>query len=254
MKILFSAPGPSPWYLRLPGAVINTKEGQWTWDSYDDNKRSGICRLISPNKQSVLFLDFQCYVMFLPYDRILIWYESGRDNNEKSFIPKIVFTILNIHNLKKFSNHKDAAKKLREEKLYILYNGDSASTFIFNSTIDEGIYPIDAPLEFKELEEILVLADYGPTKYISNYYDKMFRAIFSFRFNLNEVEVFPQKWFNEGSYDFGYQWITRVARNKETGRIVGEGIRLGNFELDSSSTQIEKWLEQDAFYHPERGL
>ena len=64
--------------------------------------------------------------------------------------------------------------------------------------------------------------------------------------------LLPQKWFNEGNYDFGYQWITRVERNKKTGRIVGEGIRLGNFELDSTSTQIGRWLEQDVFYHPER--
>jgi hypothetical protein len=64
--------------------------------------------------------------------------------------------------------------------------------------------------------------------------------------------VLPQKWFNGGKYDFGYQWITRVQRDPRTGQIVGEGIRLGNFLLDRSGTEIQEWLHEDIFYHPER--
>jgi hypothetical protein len=43
-----------------------------------------------------------------------------------------------------------------------------------------------------------------------------------------------------GDFDFGYQWITKVVRYSNSGRIVGTGIRLKNFILDESGRQIEK--------------
>lgn len=61
----------------------------------------------------------------------------------------------------------------------------------------------------------------------------------------NSVEVIPQDWFNQADYDFGYQWVTRVARDPKTGRVVGEGIRLGAFVLDKTGRQIESWLIED---------
>ena len=62
-----------------------------------------------------------------------------------------------------------------------------------------------------------------------------------------QVEVFPQDWFNDGSYDFGYQWITRVNRRVD-GSIAGDGIRLGTFELDATNRMIKRWLTSDPFY------
>jgi hypothetical protein len=50
----------------------------------------------------------------------------------------------------------------------------------------------------------------------------------------------PQDWFNSGDFDFGYQWITKVVRDSNSGKIVGTGIRLKNFILDESGRQIEK--------------
>lgn len=66
------------------------------------------------------------------------------------------------------------------------------------------------------------------------------------------TRVAPQDWFNQGPYDFGYQWITRMARLPDVGEIVGEGIRLGVFRLDSPCRQIAECLVTDTFYHPER--
>lgn len=46
-----------------------------------------------------------------------------------------------------------------------------------------------------------------------------------------------QDWFNNPSTDFGYQWLTRVARQRRTGRVMGDGIRVGRFALDKSLRQ-----------------
>jgi hypothetical protein len=64
------------------------------------------------------------------------------------------------------------------------------------------------------------------------------RSIYCLRPDKNEVEVLPQDWFNHGEYDFGYQWITKVARDSHSGRIAGTGIRLRSFLLDDSGRRI----------------
>jgi hypothetical protein len=48
------------------------------------------------------------------------------------------------------------------------------------------------------------------------------------------LRLYPQDWFNDGRVDLGYQWVTRVARDPETGRIHGDGIRIDPFSLDDS--------------------
>lgn len=51
-------------------------------------------------------------------------------------------------------------------------------------------------------------------------------------------EVFPQDWFNDGGFDYGCEWVTRVARDPRTGRIHGEGIRIEPFVLDDTLRNI----------------
>jgi hypothetical protein len=75
----------------------------------------------------------------------------------------------------------------------------------------------------------------------------MSRAIFAFDWLHHRVEVLPQDWFNQGNYDFGYQWIIRVARRTD-GTIVGDGIRLGSFELDETNRRVKNWVTRDPFY------
>lgn len=48
------------------------------------------------------------------------------------------------------------------------------------------------------------------------------------------LQLYPLDWFNDGRVDLGYQWVTRVARDPKTGRIHGDGIRIGPFSLDES--------------------
>jgi len=45
-----------------------------------------------------------------------------------------------------------------------------------------------------------------------------------------------------------HEWLVSPM----SGEIVGEGIRLGVFRLDSSCRQIAEWLVTDIFHHPER--
>ena len=252
IKIEPTTPGPSPWYLRASWARINTPEGLWTWDFYDGPTLSGLSRLLSPHGETVLFVDFHCYVQALPGSKLLVWYEIGRQERNNIEAPKIVFTILDLIALIPFTDHQKIAAEIKGQKKRVWFQGGAPRVYDVSTTIEEGMHRISPPEEFTVLPEVLVLADFGPKEAASNHWDKMYRAIFAFDFKARQVAVLPQKWFNEGNYDFGYQWITRVQREPKSGQIVGEGIRLGNFKLDTSGSQIQEWLNQDAFYHPEQ--
>jgi hypothetical protein len=52
--------------------------------------------------------------------------------------------------------------------------------------------------------------------------------------------LYPQDWFNNSDLDFSYQWVTRVVRDPNTGRIEGEGFRIPPFELDRSLRAVER--------------
>jgi hypothetical protein len=250
-RIPITAPGPSPWYLSAPWASLRTPQGTWLWGFYDGPTLAGLSYLKTPAGAAVLILDFQYYVLSLPKDRILLWRESGR-KRESNATPRITFQILHLSELRALPDPQSVADEMRKKKQTIVFEGGNPIAYEFLSNASEGTHAIDPPLPFLELPEVLVLADFGSED--GNHFDKMFRAIFAFDFKARQVSVIPQRWFNEGSYDFGYQWITRVQREEKTGQIVGEGIRLGNFRLDRSATQVQEWLHKDAFYHPEYEL
>jgi hypothetical protein len=83
-----------------------------------------------------------------------------------------------------------------------------------------------------------------------NHFDTMHLRLWQLDTDSGLLTIIPQDWFNEGAYDLGYQWVTRVARLPGSGDIVGEGIRLGLFRLDPSGRQLAEWLAEDVFYQP----
>ncbi|RZJ98248.1 MAG: hypothetical protein EOO46_25125 [Flavobacterium sp.] len=55
-----------------------------------------------------------------------------------------------------------------------------------------------------------------------------------------KISLFPQDWFNKSNADFGYQWLTRVIRNPKNNSIIGQGIRIDNFELDETNKELKR--------------
>jgi hypothetical protein len=58
----------------------------------------------------------------------------------------------------------------------------------------------------------------------------------------HSIEVLPQDWFNDGTPDYGYQWITCATRDPETRRLIVSGFRIDNFVLDETGRRIEQRL------------
>ena len=94
------------------------------------------------------------------------------------------------------------------------------------------------------IDEMLLLVP-TPT---SNDHDPAL-AIYAWEPASGRVTVFPQRWFTAATHDLGYEWVTQVARNPKSGRIVGAGIRLGAFELEEDGMTIRQWFT-DAWSQP----
>ena len=101
-----------------------------------------------------------------------------------------------------------------------------------------GLHKLDVPMEFATLDELLLVGSY-PAKRT----DEASAAIFVFRPKMGEVEVLPQSWYTAEKFDRGYQWIARVVRDPMTGRIMGGGPRMQNFELAENGCDLARWLE-----------
>jgi hypothetical protein len=227
-----TTPGPSPWYLHHPAARISTPEGEWHWEFFDDATLGGMSRLQSPLGQTVLLVDFQCYVQPLPDARLLVWYEIG--SQEAPWNPSINFALISLRALEAL-DASAVARDMREKKQRVWFIGGEPALYELATTLDPGVHRISSPAQFHDLSETLALADYG---HASKHFDRMCRAIFAFDFSSGQVTVMPQRWFNEGDYDFGYQWIARVQRDPQTGRIFGEGVRIPPFRLDETGANL----------------
>jgi hypothetical protein len=234
---LSNAPGPSPWYLNAPASRVRTPEGDWTWAHHKD-QFGGISTLVSPSGEVVLILDFYCYAMPLPDGQLLIWHEFRKEND--SYSQSVIFALLSLPDLVPLEDFESAAAAVRKDKSGFFFKGGAPRTYKMSTVLEEGMHPITPPQAFNGLPEILVLANFGT---VADSPHEAHRAIFVYEFARGRVTVLPQVWFNRGGYDFGYQWITRVAREKGTGRIIGDGIRISRFRLDESGTQRDKSLK-----------
>jgi hypothetical protein len=106
-----------------------------------------------------------------------------------------------------------------------------ASMNLNTSVIDECMSAA-FPAELQNIDELLVLctssaiAIRGATK--------ASLALLVAKPKQSSYQLYPQDWFNSADLDFGYQWVTRVARDPQTGRVRGEGFRINPFELDDT--------------------
>jgi hypothetical protein len=106
-----------------------------------------------------------------------------------------------------------------------------------SSALPAGEHAMEFPKEFHGISEILVVSSHPARDK-----DDPACAIFVLRPQDGLVQVLPQRWFTPSRYDVGQQWITRVVRDPVSQRIVGDGFRIGMFELNEEGTGVERWL------------
>lgn len=233
---LKTAIGPSPSAFRNGFVSVGRVTYGFRDTATDQSKFFGLISLQDANGATLLLLERYCYAQILEDGTMLLWREVGEKDTRR-----IVFDNFFLTDLRPITDPLAIAAQMRQEKMAISQLAKSEHWEI-SSYMKAGVHPISIPYNWSRFYETLVLTDHEDFS-IRN---RKALAIFAFSWTQSQVAVFPQDWFNTGNYDFGYQGNAHVVRRND-GTIIGEGIRLGSFELDESNRRVKKWLSQDPF-------
>lgn len=237
-EALSSVPGPSPWYLYKMGPKIQTKYGVTQWLSAGDEPKTSGKFILKGGDNNLAVFNFYNYIRPLKDPLLLIWNQSY---SEKSPTFPVNLFIFDCDSLQPFSNLDEIYEQMTKEKTSIYHLGGLKDKVEIVTTQIEGKFELDFPDVLKEtVDELLILAHssgIGEWGYKGNNL-----CIISVRPKTGTYEFYPQDWFNNGSYDFGYQWVTHVARDPKTQKICGDGIRIRSFVLDKTNRKIERYL------------
>ncbi len=237
-QILAGTPGPAPWYWSSYPEPVGASGRKYTWMYHGDEGPVGylvtLARRQDPNTP-LLALNTYCRPFLLPASA-----NGGSGNYLGIWCPEPGYLRLVCFDpdaLAGFPLTEVAGWfKQSTERLY------SATEPVveaeISSRLSPGAHPLELPGEFRGIPELLMITSYAARKP-----QDAACAILIVKPQQGQVEVIPQRWFTPGRYEIGRQWITRVARDPLSGRIIGEGFRIGSFELTEDGAEIARWLE-----------
>ena len=246
--LLAGTPGPSPWYLRRPDRSLPSARGALVWrPAGEAGDRAGQTLLVTPSGEPLLVLDFHCYVQPLGAPRFLVWHPEGEGPAERRSTPSAErFRVLDADTLAPIRDLDAVVASMHATGMRSELAAGEVASVAVRTSLPDGRTRCAFPDAMHELDELLVLTHSTAEGEQRNYHDAMSLRLWIIRPHEGTIDVIPQDWFNRGDYDFGYQWVTRVAR-EPGGRIVGEGIRIGAFVLDESGRRVSEWLSTDPF-------
>lgn len=229
--LLTETVGPAPWYwetFRRPRGASG-KSYEWRYHG-EQGELSYLVTLHLPGEPDKprLALNTYCRPFTITADTFGVWCPEGRNLRFVAFDPD---------SLKAFDFTEIAGWfKNSGERIYAAT--PPIAEFTMPIALDEGMNPFTFPDEFHPAQEILAVSNLASTAP-----EQPSAAVFVLYPHAGLVEVLPLPWFTPMKYDLGYQWITRVARDPESHHILGEGIRMGCFELGDDGKSLLRWLE-----------
>jgi len=182
-----------------------------------------------------LALGFYCYVIGITGEQMILW-RQVRDNQGNSVIRLILFETQTLQPLTDIPD---------TERTPIVYRGGEIANAELSATWQRGTYDFTFPNPLRQVSELLVLADTRPGPGLLRMGNPIM-ALYTVKPAENKVIVSTLDWWNQGDFDFGYEWITRVTRDPLTGNIVGDGFRILPFMMDPTATKFMGWMSSAA--------
>jgi len=224
--------GPAPWYWRTFPELRSLAGQHFVWTHHGE--QGPIAHLVTlglQQQQNVarLALNTYCRPFLVQPNFLGIWCPEGRSIRLTCFDPE---------ELKAFDLAEVAGWfKPSAERIYAA----TAPVADFDVPLDlgPGTHTIDVPPQLQSADEVIVPSSY---KAMSN--DDPAFALFVFYLRAGLVEILPQKWFTAAQYQVGQQWITRVARDPESHRLLGECFGVGTFLLEQDGCRLAEWVER----------
>jgi len=229
-KLLSETVGPAPWYWETFPAFRSLSGQHFSWTH--QGTEGPIAHLVTlaleqePDRTR-LALNTYCRPFRVPPNSLGIWCPEGRN---------IRLACFDSDQLKGFDLAEVAGWfKQSSERIYSATA--PVADFEIPLTLGTGTHKMDVPPALAGVDELLV-----PTSYKMMSPDEPAFAIFVLYLQAGLVEVLPQRWFTSAQYRIGQQWITRVARDPESHRIVGECFGMGTFLLEEDGCRLAEWI------------
>jgi hypothetical protein len=233
-KSLFEGvPGPSPWYLTPKTVAV----GEYTWQpAGKSDVSSGMTLLVGPHGP-VALLDFYNYVLPLDDSSLLIWHQPQTDGPSTADVR--LFVLRPDRLLPLGSMSEALCERMKREQTAILFHGEvSADLRLSTSNAGDELHT-DFPEPLLAIPELLILCKSSGVE-SSPGWERSNLALLVAWPPESRYRLYPQDWFNQDGRDYGYEWVTRVARDPKTRQVHGEGIRISPFILDESLRSLRR--------------
>jgi hypothetical protein len=232
-QLIRTAVGPAPWYWETFPSVTGASGKRYIWRFHPQGTDLAfLVTLHLPDEldRPRLALNTYCRPFVIDNSSFGVWCPEGRNLRFVTFDPDSLnsFDFMEIAGWFKNSS----------ERMYA--TTAPITEFSIATTLPEGTQPHQFPQEFETVQELLAV-----TALPSTAADEPSTAIFVLYPHAGLVEVLPQRWFTPRQYKLGQQWISRVARDPESHRIVGECVRVGLFELNDDGRDVLNWIERE---------
>jgi len=223
--------GPAPWYWETYPEFSGASGQRYAWTCH--RGEPAIERLVTlyrrqtPNA-TLLALNTYSTPFIVPEARLGIWCP------EPGYLRLMCF---DPDQLAAFPL-RDVAGWFKQSQDRVYSATAPVAEMEIDSRLTAGTHAIEVPPEFRDIDELLLIGPYPAARH-----DEAACAILVFHARAGEVTVLPQTWYTANKCEVGYQWVTRVTRDPVSGRIIGSGIRISNFELTEDGTTLERWIE-----------
>lgn len=220
------------------------------WRQLEDRGvTSGTAVLRALDGSSILAVSMYSYAQSIDRGRLLVWNAASVETGGLLDATAVVrFRIINLDACIPIQSIEAACLELVSHRMPVFSNGGVIASTEIPIALLEGEHTHEFPAAMVAIPEVFVLVDGNVNLRRPTRNESVDVRLWVLKPAAAKVQVISQDWFNSGNFDFGYQWVTRVARDPSTGRIVGEGVRLGAFVLDESGRHVERWLIEDVFY------
>ena len=241
-KLFDRAPGPSPWYL-IPntswytGTYSPTVDGYF-WQSAELNHiAAGGKTLLVGADGPVAILNYYNYVMALNESMLLIWNQARR-TTDVSPTSSVRLLVIEPSRLRPLHNDLNSLyERMNAQSEFLALGGNAYAEICLSTTKVNDDLTAQFPAQLQSVDELLILCHSSD---IPSDRGSVDLALLVAHPRLSHYRLYPQDWFNHSDMDFGYQWVTRMVRNPETGFVHGEGIRIAPFILDDSLRDLRR--------------
>jgi len=204
----------------------------FTWTKAGSSNDSAGVAVLSAPAGPVLLLEFHNYVSMLEGEKLLIWHQASYGSDRPT--PAVFIRGFAYSGASTLQGPMEAlCREMRSRKLSHL----SAEPPFFEVAVPTNVVDrwadLTFPEELHEIEELLILCDSSAIA-IDPGADRNNVALMVARPREGRYRLYPQDWFNGGGYDYSFQGIARFARDPESGRVYGDGIRIAPFVLNKS--------------------